>query len=68
MEDFYKNSFWRLNRDYGSEIDTDSLDIDVDYIQRNEANFCSYVTVMAKATAQKTHYIRKIHKSETTIK
>ena len=57
--DFYKNAFSRLNRDYGSKIETNKLKIEVEYSQRKGRNTCSYLTVRARAIESQAYEIRK---------
>lgn len=57
MAAYYSNAFQRLNRDYGSTIDINKLEIEVEYTQRKGRNTCSYLTAKAKANETQTYSI-----------
>ena len=58
MAHFYRNVFLRLNRDYGSKIDTDLLEIGVEFTQTRERNACSFLTMKATAKEPQRYNIR----------
>ena len=59
VADFIDNAFSRLNGDYGSKIDVNKLELEVEYTQRTECNTCSYLTMKERALETQTYDIRK---------
>ena len=55
----YLNGIWRLNREYGSNIDTRKLDLEMKFIKNSEPNATSYVQIRVKAREALSYNIRK---------
>ena len=55
---YYLNGLWRLNREYGSDIDTTKLELEAKFVKRTETTATSYVWVRAKAKEHQSCDIR----------
>ena len=55
---FYHNGFWRLNREYGSNVDTRKLELQAKFVKNTETTATSYVWVRAKAKEKQSCDIR----------
>ena len=63
--DFYGNALPRLNRDYGSKIETNKFLIEVEYVQRKGRNTCSYLTMRARSLEAQAYEIREYLTTQT---
>lgn len=53
----YFNAIWRLNREYGSSVDTDKLELETKFIRNTAPNTTSYVQTLARAKEDLFYHI-----------
>ncbi|XP_021364017.1 uncharacterized protein LOC110457187 isoform X2 [Mizuhopecten yessoensis] len=55
--DLYLNGVWRLNREYGCSINTDTLALEAEYVHSDKPDETSYVIVFGKSLENQVHQI-----------
>ncbi|XP_021364013.1 uncharacterized protein LOC110457185 isoform X2 [Mizuhopecten yessoensis] len=56
-QDLYLNAVWRLNREYGCAISTDTLVLEAEYVHSDIPEETSYVTVYGESLEHQVHHI-----------
>lgn len=64
----YLNAIWRMNREYGSNIDTDKLELEAKFVHRPDSNTTSCVLLRARAKEDQSYDIPGLGISLTLAK